>query len=548
METAAICRDEYGNPRAALAEVEGGGRSPAARLARLVAWWPVAAIVVFAAAFALPVFVAPMPAMPDYPAHLATFYLLAGGAKATLLAHFYRVAWAFVPNLAAEATVPFLAPLLGMGHAIALFLAVTVWLWIAGAAAVQWALFRRVRIAPLFAGFFAYNANFMWGFFNYCFGTGLALLAFAAWIASENRRRAWHFAALAACVLVIYFCHVFAAATLLSLIACYEIAGIGLTFSPMRQLRRVVPIVPAAIPAILAFVILKPAGDGGDVAFNLLDTWEDRLSAAVQFCFDRPAWVLLGALVALFAIGVWRKTIFVHPRLRFLLVALLLASAFAPEWAMGGWGVDLRLPAVLGTLAFAASEFRFGPRSTVALALGALAASAYCAATLAGNWLYYDARFAEFRAATRALPPGSKLVTVLDGDAMGLASDQPYWHMAEYAIVDRQAFTPLLFTTVGQHVIRLQPAVARIAAHSAEQGSPPDIGELDDLSAGNTNDDPDISKVFPYLIRFQCHFDTAVVIHLGGKRSPVPDMLELEHAGSFFSLYRIHPDENCAKP
>jgi hypothetical protein len=547
METAAICREGYGKAPVYPAERVPAESRPAGRLATWSDRWPVAALALFAVVLSLPVFLVPMPAMPDYPAHLATFYLLQGGAKSPLLAHFYSVRWAFVPNLAAEAIVPFLAPLVGIGHATALFLGVTLWLWIAGAAAVQRALFRRTGIAPLFAGLFAYNANFMWGFFNYCFGTGLALLAFAAWIASERRRQIWHVPALALAVLVIYFCHVFAAATLLFLVGCYEIAAVGLRFAPLRVLRRLVPTILAAVPATAAFVLLKPKGEGGVVGFNLLDTWDDRLSAAVQFCFDRPAWLLLVALVLLFVIGLWRKRIFVHPRLRFALVALLIASAFAPEWAMGGWGVDLRLPAVLGTLAFAAAEFRFGPRTTACLALGVLAIVFYCAATLAGNWLYYDARFAEFRAATRALPPGSKLVTVLDGDAMGMASDQPYWHLAEYAIIDRQAFTPLLFTTVGQHVIRLQPAVERIAARSAEEGSPPDITELDDLSAGNTNDDPDISKVFPYLIRFQCHFDTAVVIHLGGKRSPVPDMLELEHAGSFFSLYRIRPDENCVK-
>jgi hypothetical protein len=495
----------------------------------------------------LPVFIAPMPAMPDYPAHLATFHLLAGGAKSSLIAHFYRVDWSFVPNLAAELTVPFLTPLLGLSRATALFLALAVWLWVAGATTVQWALYRRVGVAPLFAAFFAYNANFMWGFFNYCFGSGLALLVFAGWIAAADRRGPWHLPAFAAAVLVIYFCHLFAAATLLVLVGCYEISAPGPRLLSLSRLKRLGPLVLAAVPVVAAYLLLKPKGSGGIVGFNLLDTIDDRLSAAVQFCFDRPAWLLLGALVVLFAVGVWRKKIFVHPRLRLALAALLFACIFAPEWAMGGWGVDLRLPAVLGTLAFAAAEFRFAPRMTAALALGALAVAAYCAAALAGNWLYYDARFAEFRAATRSLPRGSKLVTVLDGDAMGLASDQPYWHMAEYAIIDRQAFTPLLFTTVGQHVIRLAPAVERIAARSAEEGSPPDITELDDLSAGNVNDDPDIGKVFPYLIRFQCHFDTAVVIHLGGKRSPVPDMLELEHAGSFFSLYRIRPDENCAK-
>jgi hypothetical protein len=217
----------------------------------------------------------------------------------------------------------------------------------------------------------------------------------------------------------------------------------------------------------------------------------------------------------------------------------------APEWAMGGWGIELRLPAVLGVLAFAGAEFRLPHSAQRAIAAVAVFAAGWSAATLTGNWLYYDRRFAEFRSADRLLKPGSRIVTVLDGDAMGLASDQPYWHMAEYAIIDRSAFTPLLFATKGQHVIELTPAVSGIAATSAEQGSPPDISELDDLSAGNTRDDEDIREVFPYLLRFQCRFDAAVVVHLGGHRSPVPDMLEPVHQGTFFSLYRIRRDENC---
>jgi hypothetical protein len=507
--------------------------------------WPLVALLVCALLLALPACIAPMPAMPDYPAHLASFYLLAGGAKLPLLAQFYRVQWAPIPNLAAEAIVPFLAPLVGLSGAAGFFLAMAIMLWVAGAGAVQWALYRRVGVAPLFASLFAYNANLMWGFVNYYFAMGLALCTFAAWIATEGRRNAWHVAGFAVAALAIYFCHLFAAAVLLLLIGCYEISAGGWRVAPVRALRRFVPVAAMFAPVAVFYLFLKPAGEPGLLEFNYLDTWDDRLSAAVQFCFDRPAWLLLAALVLLFAIGLWRKKLFVHPRIWLVLVVLAILSAFVPEWAMGGWGIDLRLPAVLGALAFASAEFRFEKRIEIALALGMVVLVAFCAATLAGNWLYYDHRFAEFRAAARALSAGSKIVTVLDGDAMGLASDQPYWHMAEYAIIDRQAFTPLLFTTAGQHVIRLQPAVAHIAARSAQEGSPPDISELDDLSAGNVRDDPDIRKVFPYLIRFQCHFDTALVVHLGGHRSPVPDMLELEHAGSFFSLYRIRRDEHC---
>lgn len=56
---------------------------------------------------------------------------------------------------------------------------------------------------------------------------------------------------------------------------------------------------------------------------------------------------------------------------------------------------------------------------------------------------------------------------MLDGDAMGLASDEPYWHMAEFAIVDRGAFTPLMFTTKGQHVVYLKPPFDKWAAGNA---------------------------------------------------------------------------------
>jgi len=127
-----------------------------------------------------------------------------------------------------------------------------------------------------------------------------------------------------------------------------------------------------------------------------------------------------------------------------------------------------------------------------------------------------------------------------------LASDQPYWHMAEFAIIDRKVFTPLLFATRGQHIVRLQPSVQTIAAQSARQGSPPDIDELEDLANGLVDGDTDIAFVFPYLRRLQSHYDYAVVVHLNGHRTPVPSMLHLVHAGSFFAIYAID-HHTCAK-
>jgi len=500
---------------------------------------------VCAAVLALPFWLAPMPAMPDYPAHFATFYLLSGGAKAPLLAQFYRVHWTAVPNLAGEAVIPAIGSLIGLRAATAVFLSFAVVVWSVSGGAIQWALFRRITPAPLLGSVFVYNANFMWGFFNYCFGTALALLVFAAWIVAERRLRPWLIACFSLATLLVYFCHMFTAGILLLFISCYQLSAIARPASLAEISRRLSAPVVIALPAVAAFLFLKPVGGGASIKFNIIDTLLDRLSSPVQFTFDQPAWVLLAVLTAFFVYGIRNGRISLSPRMKPLLLVLGVACFVTPEWAMGGWGVDLRLPALLGTIVFASAEIRFERREQLALAATAVFITGWQSAALAGNWSYYDRRFVEFRAADRLLKPGSKIVTVLDGEAMGFASDQPYWHMSEYAIVDRNVFTPLLFTTHAQHVIELTPAVSGIAATSAQQGSPPDISELDDLANGNTRDDPDIREVFPYLLRFQCSFDVAVVIHLGGHRSPVPDMLAPMHEGSFFTLYRIRRDENC---
>ena len=65
----------------------------------------------------------------------------------------------------------------------------------------------------------------------------------------------------------------------------------------------------------------------------------------------------------------------------------------------------------------------------------------------------------------RNVPRGARLLTVLDGNAIGERADQPYWHMAEFAILDRGAFTPLLFTTT-------RPACGAVATRPMSASRP----------------------------------------------------------------------------
>ncbi|MEI9929119.1 MAG: hypothetical protein WDM89_00770 [Rhizomicrobium sp.] len=503
-----------------------------------------AAVACVAALMVMPLWLVQAPPMPDYPAHLASYYLIATSAKAPAVTTFYSIHWAWIPNLAGEILVPLLSTIAGLEMATRLFITTGVVMWVVGPALIHRALHKRFNVTALIAALFAYNANFTWGFLNYYFAMGAALCLLAAWIATDGRRTALHLAGFALAITAIYFSHIFAAATLFLLIACFELDGVIRTFSVREVFHRCIAVVVPFVPAGLAFLFLKPKGSGGALEFNLLDRALDRLEAALQLSYDNPSYVLLALLAILLLTGLWRGWIVIHRRMWIALGTLGVLTMFAPEWAMGGWGVDLRLPAVLGALIFASLEFRLEPRATWALTVATTAVLLCNVIYLAQEWTAYDTQWREFRDAARTLKPGTKLLTVLDGDAIGFRSDQPYWHMAEYAIVDPGAFTPLLFTTHDQHIVQLNPAYQSIAASSAQQGSPPDIDELNDLATSQIDEDEDIRDVFPYLMRFQCHYDVAVVIHLDGPRAQIPPMLKLRHVGSFFSLYDIIP-QNC---
>jgi len=483
-----------------------------------------------------------MPGMPDYPAHLASFALIAGAPS-----QYYEIHWQALPNLASEVLVPLLGRLMPLETATRLFLTTAIGLWVLGAALIRRALFGRVGPGVLLSALFAYNANFIWGFFNYSFAAGLAFVVFAAWIATDGRRRPWHLAGFALAFLVVYFCHLFALAVLLLAIGGYELKPlIAERFAAAAMLRRVLAPALLCLPAAFAFVVLKPHGaDISHVGFSLIETFVDRINAAIQIGFDRPVLALTLALIGLFGWAVVTKRAAIHPRMTYVLALFAVATLFAPEWAFGGWGVHMRLPAVLGLLAFASLEWKVAPRVQTAGAIVILAAITLGALALARDWRTYDRQYAEFRAHADAIKPGGRLMVALDGDSLGWAPDQPYWHLAEFAIIDRGAFTPLMFATAGQHVVHIRPPFDLTAAQTAQQGSPPDVDELSELAAGETEDDEDYMEVLSYLNRFQCHFDQVVAIEGAGPHAAVPPTLRLRAAGSFYRLYDVVPDKSC---
>jgi hypothetical protein len=221
--------------------------------------------VVFALLLALvaaPVFSTVLPPLFDYPNHLARMHLLLEGGD-----RFYAVRWAPLPNLAEDLIVPPLARLMPLEAAGKLFLVAILALIAGGALYLNRVATGGWRPWPLAAFLLLYNRSFLWGFLNYLFGLGAALVGLGLWLALEGRRPWLQALAAMAAALVCFFSHLAAFGVYLVAICGVELPP---TVADLRAGRwRVVgqraAILGAAlvIPAFLGLRWYRQTGEGG---------------------------------------------------------------------------------------------------------------------------------------------------------------------------------------------------------------------------------------------------------------------------------------------
>ena len=150
-----------------------------------------------------------MPAMLDYPDHLAWMYLLTrDGTDAAN--PFYQVSWTFDTNLAMELAVPPLARWIGVAAAAKTFFLISQLLIIGGAMALERVVKGRLEFAPLAAAIFLYSPPFAWGFVNFEFALGVALWAITAWLAMDGRPLFVRALVHSAFVIILFVSHLFA--------------------------------------------------------------------------------------------------------------------------------------------------------------------------------------------------------------------------------------------------------------------------------------------------------------------------------------------------
>lgn len=487
-----------------------------------------------------PLFLVSVPALVDYPNHLARMWVLAHPMAPS--SQNYVPHWQLLPNLAMELVVPALAQLMPIELAGRLFIALTLALLVLGTAALHRVLWGRVGFWPLCSLLFLYNDTFHWGFLNYLFGLGLALLAFSAWIATERWRALPRLLAFSLVASILFVMHLFAFGVYGLLLASYEL---GNRWRERRWTRDDVVATGARFTQFIipALLWLATRSNGGPHFTQYGSVFEKLLAFTAPVAYGSVCLTVIPLCLGLIYLA-WRNgALTLAPAMRLPLLAVIIVAVLMPKWLFGSWAADVRLPIALSFILISATRLRVSRGTGYGLGMLAVAFLALRVYALTVSWRDMDQRFDEFRAAAAAIPQGSRFLVVQSSmpSPQRVVADVPemlmvrqaedFRHLVALLVIDRGAFYPYLFT--GWTTVQPTP---RNAGLYQSQGLPLKPEQLaPGALASNDVGEP------PYWGDWPHKFDFVLSLDFGTSMTPLPEALEPWASGSFFHIYRIRP-------
>jgi hypothetical protein len=482
-----------------------------------------------------PVFAVNIPAMLDYPNHLAVMSVLSrSGTPAEN--PFYQVSWNFNTDLAMEIFVPLFARLVGLGIAGKMFLVISQFLVIGGAMTIERVVKGRFELSPLAAVLFIYSAPFAWGFLNFEFGLGIALCAVAVWLGTEKRPMFVRALIHSVFVVVVFVAHLFALGIYGATLGLHELWRLRSGRASVRQ--TLVTMAILAAPAIVVFGLILTLGH------SII-----RGESDTQWWFKyKPGWVfealngyseLLSAIITaliVFAFFIWSR----RGYLKFVDSGAWIAVGFIFLYiAMPGRLFDAAFNDVRVVTAAAFILPSFVQLSLPSLAwrrTAFLTAAGCVVANLALVWWVWLSYRSDYAAIILSFQRITKDSTVLVADSYPAArpgggpTDYPFYHAPTLAVAYANALVPSLFTVPGDRPATLRPAYRQLQQPALYPA--PEITALPDIASGTYKDAP------LYLQSWPSKYDYLYVV---GPRAPNPMPLLLHEldAGSRFVLYQV---------
>lgn len=482
----------------------------------------------------LPVLLTPIPAMVDYPNHLARMYILSQNGTPDANPY-YEVAWAFYPNLGMDLLVPQLARLTNVETATRLFLLLSQVLIVGGALLLEWVRKGRVELAGFAALAFLYCLPFSWGFVNFEFGLGLALWGIAVYLLLAEGPWPLRFVANLVFVAALYVAHFFSLGIYGAALGLFELSRIK-----QRQVAYPVAaarLVALALPALALLAIMHVSSgsigsEGTSWFVGFKPVWPLRIMNGYNLTTAAATGLAL-MIGLLFAAR--RGVLRLEPAGIWLAIGFALLYLVIPSKLFGTSFVDLR---VIPAAALILPAFCWLSLPNRAWRMAALAAISGITllnlAVVLLVWLPYRADYAAIIASFQKIDRGSRVLVGSAGDN----GDPPFADLASYpmyyaptlAVHYAGAFVPNLFTETGKQPVRPREAVRNI---SIPYGGPVPSGLLAAIAAGQSPQDAP-----PFVRTWYRDFDYLYVLG-SPAANPLPDLLEILETSERFSLYRI---------
>jgi hypothetical protein len=450
-----------------------------------------------ALAATLPLLMVTLPPLVDAPGHLARISIaMQQTADPSVMADYVIVRHEIVPNLAIDAPVMLLAPLIGVQRAFwlvtllvpllmigALALLVRAWNR-GGAAGIGWALM------------FVWSSPFLWGFINYWLATALTLAGFAAWKLLDTRR-GWREPVFWAAIPFVFLAHAIAGCLMVMLIGAWElgrvarplgyrpVAIVRALFAPCRPLLIILPLV--AWWRLSGTSVAGEQGDGTNWSFS--SKFEELATIL------RDQHMIFDIACVLAAIGViilgWRRGARFPDGTAWPIAAVWIAYVILPFSTEGGSYLDMRLVPVGLMLALALQDWSAVSARLARIALlTGIALFAVRLAITTHAFIGYEAANRSTLSALDRVERGAKIMAFTERRC-GEWQHATNSHVPSMAAHYRQAWVNSLWDVSGLHATEIRYRPSPIYYHDPSQHiwSPdcPNVGrDITDLRGGRS--------------------------------------------------------------
>ncbi|MGY3031312.1 hypothetical protein ACVIIV_000482 [Bradyrhizobium sp. USDA 4354] len=491
-------------------------------------------LAMLAAVSFLPVLLTPIPAMVDYPNHLARMYVLSQNGTPDANPH-YEVAWAFYPNLGMDLLVPQMARLMSVESATRLFLLLSQLLIVTGALLLEWVRKGRVDLAGFAALAFLYCLPFSWGFVNFEFGLGLALWGIAVYLMLAEGPWPLRFAANLIFVAALYVAHFFSLGIYGATLGLFELSRI-------RQGRVAYPVAAArlgalALPALALLAIMHvTAGSIGSEGNSWFVAFKPIWPLRIMNGYNLTIAAITGlALMISLLFAARRGVVRLEPAGIWLAIGFALLYLVIPSKLFGTSFVDLRMIPAAALILPAFCSLSLPGRAWRMAALAAISGITLLnLAVVLAVWLPYRTDYAAIIASFQKIDRGSRVLVGSTGDngdpPFADLTSYPMYYAPTLAVHYANAFVPNLFTEAGKQPVRPREDVRRIAI---PYGGPVPSGLLAAIATGRPP-----PEAPPFVRTWYRDFDYLYVLG-SPAANPLPDLLEVLETSERFVLYRI---------